>query len=159
MLNLSEVTSVLFHSSCAEYLIDGKICSQPVLSQGPNGLIDNFFVYSRNAREGTVFAPSVAFGIDAEHQTVVYVNSSVPIEQRAYRNIQTDLKGDFREFRKHYAELYSKVRACAFRTDCTPAQIRDVKEYCRCLETIAGSAAWVFYRILNPDFFAWADAL
>lgn len=106
-----------------------------------------------------MFAPSVAFGIDAEHQTVVYVNPSVPIEQRAYRNIQMDCRGDFREFRKHYEELYSKVRACAFRTDCTPAQIRDVKEYCRCLETIAGSAAWVFYRILNPDFFVWADAL
>lgn len=159
MLTLSEVSRIPFHTSCADYLYDGAACSQPVLSQGEVGLIDNFFVYSIDPDANTVSSPSVAFGIYSDKQQVAYVHTTLPIERKNYPTTYTGVEGDYWTWQDHYEELYSKVRACAFRTDCTPEQIRDVKEYCQCLETIAGSAAWVFYRILNPDFFAWADAL
>lgn len=156
-MTIREVNAGIFRTECGALLLDGLSCSQPVLSVGEYGLIDNFFVYSQNHNTETVSAPKIVFGIYSDTGAVAYINHSPKIEAQNYPNTYNYGKEELYSFIEKYEDLYSFVRTIAFK-QCDAEQAKKLREYCELLSAISGSAIWGFYQKLIPSFFAWAKA-
>lgn len=157
-MTLREVNRVIFDTECGGLLLDGHSCSQPILSMGPKGLIDNFFIYSFDEQTSIVSPPRSVFGIYADIGEVAYVDRSPKIEAGAQRNC---LEGDdsvLYGLFERYEELYSSLREIAFR-DSGDKGAQSVREYCELLKKISGPVIWNFYNELFPAFFQWAKGL
>lgn len=56
-MELKQVKALLHQTECGEMFMDGMGCSEPILTQGNAGLIDNFFVYLVDKPAGTASGP------------------------------------------------------------------------------------------------------
>ena len=154
MISLMESKARIFRTEYKNLMYDGMCCSEPILTKGDKGLIDNFFVYSSN-QEGTTFSsPRSVFGIYAEAGTAAYRMEEIPIERGLY---STDAPVDApNETYERYVSLYPVIREIAF-TECDTEGREHLRQYMHDLEMISGPVIWGFARKLFPTFFDWAD--
>ncbi len=157
-MTLREVNSVIFDTECGTLLLDGHSCSQPILSMGAKGLIDNFFIYSFNEQTSIVSPPKCVFGIYADMGEVAYIDRSPKTEAGAQRNCLEGDDSSLYGLFERYEELYSALRKIAFR-DRDAQWSPLVQEYCELLQKISGPVIWSFYNQLFPAFFQWAEEL
>lgn len=157
-MTLGEVQAAIYRTECGALLLDGQFCSQPVLSQGPKGLVDNFFTYSINKETGEVSRPLAVFGIYAETGEAAGIDRSpaCPAPPREL-NGAAEQANQYDLFTRYQA-LYPSVRALAFR-QCTPQDAAAVREYCTLLKKLSLPGVWALYRKLFPAFFDWAAKL
>lgn len=157
-MTLREVNSKIFDTECGSLLIDGLSYSQPILSIGSKGLIDNFFIYSQNRVSGSISAPKIAFGIYSDLSEVAYINYAPGYDIKEYENTLAGCGSTLFALYEKYERLYSLVRTFVFKP-CNPEQSKIVMEYCEILKKISGADVWLFYNELFPDFFDWAEKI
>ena len=75
-MELKQVKALLHQTECGEMFMDGMGCSEPILTQGNAGLIDNFFVYLVDKPAGTASGPLARMGLQAESGALSYFISA-----------------------------------------------------------------------------------
>lgn len=75
-MELKQVKALLHQTACGEMFMDGMGCSEPILTQGNAGLIDNFFVYLVDKPAGTASGPLARMGLQAESGALSYFISA-----------------------------------------------------------------------------------
>lgn len=154
MLGLRAVKSKLFQTECNQCIREGLYFSEPILTEGEEGLIDNYFVYGQN-REATVFSrPSTLFGVYSDLPKKAYIKEGYGFEEKEYVNDLILDREEYVQRYKLYTELYPKVRAFAYQS-CNETQQEELRAYTENLKMVSGKVLWQFYRTLYPEFFEW----
>lgn len=157
MMNLKQVKSALYQTECKDYLPAGLYCSEPVLSKDEGGaIIDNYFVFSRSRDLSRIGAPEIAFGVDSDKCTTIYVDQSISnkFEKQLYEERFEDVDV-MRAASERYQYLYPTIRKIAF-TD-SEGYAQEINEYLACWKAVSGETLYSFYQVLYPEFFAWAE--
>ena len=76
-MELKQVKALLHQTECGEMFMDGMGCSEPILTQGNAGLIDNFFVYLVDKPAGTASGPLARMGPKAVRCHTSYPPTSI----------------------------------------------------------------------------------
>ena len=63
MRSLREVKTQIYQTECGKYLKEGLCLSEPILTLGKEGLIDNFFQYAAEEKGMYFGRPNLLFGI------------------------------------------------------------------------------------------------
>lgn len=156
-MTLNEVKRVIMKTECKMFLCDGLTCSEPMLSRGEKGLIDNFFIYSSN-REKTEFSkPIIIFGIYADLCDVAYIKECSEDNTLTKCSKLIEDEALFECFRK-YSDLYPDVRKVAF-TKCKSDDKKKVLEYYKSFKNITNAVIWEYYKHIAPEFLEWAESL
>lgn len=155
MMELRVVKAAIFKTECKECIKEGFNCSEPILSKGEQGLIDNYFIYAQN-KDKTLFSkPVVLFGIYSDLPSKAYIQEDFPFEDKEYKG---GCKIDREQFIKSYqlySEIYPTIRNIAFKS-CDEKEKEYLRTYLFKLEEISGEVLWGFYQTLFTDFFNWA---
>lgn len=158
-MELKQVKALLHQTKCGEMFMDGMGCSEPILTQGPAGLIDNFFVYLIDKRAGAASGPLARMGLCAESGALTYLISAaeLPFSVHPDRTVPVSPAAVSRQDYENYAALYAEVRRFAFQTNCTAAEKAVLSNYLSALKSIVSDSLYPFYEELAPAFFAWAE--
>jgi len=156
MLSLREVKTRIYQTSCKEHLKEGLCLSEPIITIGGKGLIDNFFQYPCD-ETGTVFGkPDMVFGIYSDSGTIAYLNKNVVLEDKEYFAKRIETPEQIAEIYRRYEEEFPVVREHIYRSDY--GEYEDIlKQYFKDLKVLSGEIVWGFYQKLIPAFFEWYE--
>ncbi len=158
-MELKQVKALLHQTKCGEMFMDGMGCSEPILTQGDDGLIDNFFVYFIDKRAETASGPLARMGLHAESGVLTYFTSAdaCPFSVHPSNTIPVTTTVVSDKDYENYAALYARVRKFAFKRNCTAAEKTELSNYLTALRSIVGDSLYPFYKELAPQFFEWAE--
>lgn len=157
-MELKQVKALLHQTKCGEMFMDGMGCSEPILTQEDTGLIDNFFVYLINKREGTASGPLARMGLHAESGVLTYLTSAdeCPFSVLPGSTISVKASVVSNKDYENYSALYAEVRKFAFKRNCTTAEKTALSNYLAAMRGVVSDSLYPFYEELAPDFFAWS---
>ena len=156
-MELKQVKALLHQTECGEMFMDG--CSEPILTQGNAGLIDNFFVYLVDKPAGTASGPLARMGLQAESGALSYFISanehpfSVPPSCTIHVSPAMASSEDY----ENYSSLYAEIRKFVFKQNCTDSERSILSDYLTALKSIVSVSLYPFYMELAPAFFQWAE--
>lgn len=155
-MTIKEVKATIFETECGERIKEGLFCSEPILSIGEKGFIDNYFIYGRDAKRQHFTKPKNCFGIYTETKEVAYLDRDNDIEDKDYCIAEeVDIEKCFDSYDR-YVELYPIVRDLAYQI-CNEESRELLIEYIKCFREFSGDIMYSFYRNLYPSFFEWVD--
>lgn len=156
-MELTQVKSILHQTEVGELLMDGMGCSEPILSLKDGMLIDNFFVYFANKKACVVSGPIARIGIHAGDATVSYLIScdEAPFSVGPKDTITIAYPVLLTEDYERYGCLYAKMRAIAYKRDCSEEEKRVIADYTEALKNVVAPAMMKLYEEMTPSFFEW----
>ena len=153
-MTIKEVKSRIFETECGEKIREGLFCSEPILTIGKKGLIDNYFIYGRDAKRKHYTRPKSFFGIYTETSEVAYLDKDIEFEEKDYSlSEEVNIEECYEAYDK-YVEVYPRIREIAYH-DCDDDSKRLLFEYIRSLRQFSGEILFAFYNELYPTFFEW----
>lgn len=158
-MELKQVKALLHQTECGEMFMDGMGCSEPILTQGNAGLIDNFFVYLVDKSAGTASGPLARMGLQAESGALSYLISanehpfSVPPSCTIHVSPAMASSEDY----ENYSSLYAEIRKFVFKQNCTDSERSILSDYLTALKSVVSVSLYPFYTELAPAFFQWAE--
>ena len=157
-MELKQVKSRLQQSPFGELLTDGMSCSEPILTLGETGLIDNFFAYLVSRHTRAASGPLARMALDAEHGNLLSLVSAEeqPFSVSPTSTITLVSPSYTTEDYAAYALRYAKVRDFAFKQDCSAEEKETLSVYLSSLKVVTSSTLFPFYEEMAPSFFAWA---
>ena len=114
MYTLSQTKFAIQMTDCKQFLVDGLSLSEPIITQGEDGLIDNFFMFSTNEEMTELSKPLVIFGIYTDAKTTAYVQEVNPFEDKIYTSPIIPDPSKVDEAYEAYEALYPEVKRIAY---------------------------------------------
>ena len=153
MLSLKEAKAAIYQTECGELILDGLYCSEPIMTYGEKGIVDNYFVFSADRLMKQISSPIFRFGIYSDRGEVAYVLE----EEEQSTRIDNELRAneDPYQMYQRYSDLYPIIRSSLIQGNCNVQEKKDLKEYCSILRSFSGSGLWNLYKKLYPTFFDW----
>lgn len=155
-MTIKEVKAKIFETECGEEIREGLFCSEPILTIGEKGLIDNYFVYGRDSKRQHFSRPKYFFGIYTHLSEVAYLNKENELEEKDYSSSEVVNMEERFEAYDRYVELYPKMREIAYQ-DCNDENKRMLSEYLSSFRKFSGDVLFMFYNKLYPTFFEWVN--
>lgn len=154
MVSLKQARAIIFKTECRKHIREGLECSEPILTKGEYGLIDNYFIYGCDGESKHFTKPLAGFGVYTEIEKTAYFDKSFDLEDKDYVSLcEIDINQSFEAFDK-YSETYPKIREFAYKK-CNKDEIEILKIYIENLRIFSGDALYSFYEKLYPEFFEW----
>ena len=155
-MTVKEVKAKIFETACGERIREGMFCSEPILTIGEKGLVDNYFIYGRDAKRQHFTKPKNCFGIYTDLTEVAYLDRDNDLEDKDYSSFEEiDMEKSFYAYDR-YAELYPRIREMSYQ-ECDKDMKVLLSEYIECFETFSGNILFEFYKKLYPEFFDWVN--
>lgn len=154
MKTIKEIKKIIFKTECKNLLYEGFFRSEPILTMGEKGLIDNYFVYAGNRDLTEVSRPMVAFGIYSDLETTAYINPNIYDENAEIIDNPIDRSKITAGYVKEYEALYEEIRGFAYRK-CSDLQKEALVKYIEHLYYLSGLGLWKNYLEVTPEFFDW----
>lgn len=155
-MTIKEVKAKIFETECSEKIREGLCCSEPILTIGDKGLIDNYFIYGRDAKRQHFTRPKNCFGIYTNLNEVAYLDRENEFEEKDYFISEEANIGECFENYDRYVELYPRVREIAYQ-ECNDDDKKMLSEYINCFKQFSGDVLFMFYNKLYPAFFKWVN--
>lgn len=156
MRSLREVRAQIYQTECGKYLKEGLCLSEPVLSLGGEGLIDNFFQYACDEKGVLYGKPDILFGIYSDQPKMAYLTETVSLPDKIYAAQTEPQSTTVSEIYERYENAYPVVREHIYRNDYLKYE-EILKQYYLDLRQVSGEVLWKFYQELIPDFFRWYE--
>ena len=154
MATLKEIKLKIFKTECKNLLYEGLSMSEPILTMGEKGLIDNYFIYASDKKQTVVSKPMIAFGIYSDLEITAYINSDIYNENAdPLENIMESDRID-NHYVEEYENLYVEVREFVYQ-NCSESRKDILRDYIEHLYYLSGSGLWQNYLEIAPDFFDW----
>lgn len=151
MNSIREVKASIYKTECKNYINDGMWLSDPMPTNDGSGLVDNYFVYSRN-REGTkVNGPFLTFGIYTEQNKTAYINDNLS-GQKPRDNMVSGGADIYAGYEKDYLQIREWVMK-----DIDGDKKEVLNRYIDGLSKVGGTGILEIYKESFPSFFEWAD--
>ncbi len=153
-MELKQVKALLHQTECGEMFMDGMGCSEPILTQGNAGLIDNFFVYLVDKPAGTASGPLARMGLQAESGALSYFISanehpfSVPPSCTIHVSPAMASSEDY----ENYSSLYAEIRKFVFKQNCTDSERSILSDYLTALKKYCKRFIIPFLYGIGPSF-------
>ena len=153
-MTVEEVKSKIFETECGKMIREGMFCSEPILTNGEKGLIDNYFIYGRDSKRQHFTKPKRCFGIYTDLNEVAYSDKDNEFAEKDYSSSEEmNIEKCFDAYDR-YAELYPKIRELAYQ-DCNDDDKEHLSEYIKCFRQFSGDILFAFYKELYPSYFEW----
>ena len=153
---LAEIKHKIFKTECKELLYDGLSRSEPIMTMGDKGIIDNYFIYAGNNGLTKVSSPMAAFGIYSDIEETAYINLEIYDEKSPSKENRIDRKIVNDQYIREYEELYRGLRGFVFKK-CNGLQKDILSKYMEHLYCLSGTGLWQNYLEIAPVFFEWAN--
>jgi len=156
-MELTHVKNILHQTEIGELMTDGMGCSEPILSLISGKLVDNFFVYLADQKTCTVSGPIARIGLHADTATIVYLTSceEKPFSLGPKDTMTVSYPALLAEDYAQYRSLYAKIRAIAFKRNCTEDEKQSIADYITALRRISAPEMMLLYEEMTPSFFEW----
>lgn len=155
-MTVKEVKATIFETECREKIVEGMFCSEPILTIGEKGLIDNYFIYGRDAKRQHYTKPKICFGVYTDIKEVAYLDKDNEIEDKDYSlSEEVNIEKCFKAYDR-YVELYPRIRELAYQ-NCENENRELLSEYIEQLREFSGDIMFSFYKDLYPAFFEWIN--
>ena len=156
MRSLREVKTQIYQTECGKYLKEGLCLSEPILTLGKEGLIDNFFQYAAEEKGMYFGRPNLLFGIYSDQSRMAYLTEETGVEDKVYSS-QSEPEGKrIAAVYERYEKAYPVVREHIYRDDYREYE-EILKQYYRDLQEVSGETVCGFCTELVPEFFRWYE--
>lgn len=154
MISLKKARSIIFSTECGKCIKEGLECSEPIITKGEHGLIDNYFMYGCDSEGKHFTKPLVGFGVYTDSEKTAYAGRVFDFEDKDYVSADdTDMSKIFEAY-DLYSEMYPKVRELVYQ-QCSGDEKEVLKIYLKNLRIFSGDVLYSFYEKLYPEFFEW----
>lgn len=154
MISLKKARSTIFSTECGKCIKEGLECSEPIITQDENGLIDNYFVYGCDSEGRHFTKPLVGFGVYTDKEKTAYLGREFEFEDKDYiSSDEINMNQSFEAFDK-YSEVYPRVREFVYKK-CDDEEKVLLRIYLDNLKLFSGSVIYSFYEKIYPEFFEW----
>lgn len=154
MISLKKARSIIFSTECGKCIKEGLECSEPILTKGEYGLIDNYFIYGCDGEGKHFTKPLTGFGVYTELEKTAYIDKTFDLEDKDYVSLnKTDMNKSFEAF-DSYSEAYPRIRELVYQ-QCNNDEKEMLKMYLENLRLFSGDVLYSFYEKLYPEFFEW----
>ena len=110
MRSLRAVKTQIYQTECGKYLKEGLCLSEPILTLGKEGLIDNFFQYAAEEKGMYFGRPNLLFGIYSDQSRMAYLTEETRLEDKVYSS-QSEPEGKrIAAVYERYEKAYPVVR-------------------------------------------------
>ena len=156
MISLKKARTTIFSTECGKHIKEGLECSEPIITRGEYGLIDNYFIYGCDSESKHFTKPLVGFGVYTEQKKAAYMDRNFDLEDKDYVSSDgIDINRSFEAFDK-YSEVYPRIREFVYRK-CDSNEKEILKVYLDNLRIFSGDVLYSFCEKLYPEFFEWVN--
>ena len=153
MDSIREIKNVIGMTDCKNRIREGMWVSDPIITVEGGKIVDNYFVYSRNADGSMVAGQYLTFGIYTAEKKSAYIKNNE--NASGIKPLNNSIPGSA-EIYKQYEKDFFEVRKWVM-TEIDAEKKAILNRYIAGIEKLGGTGILEISRKAFPSFFEWAD--